>query len=98
MYSQQKGPKTVWNKVYGGMVTENIVQSGSRHSMAPQILKIAERYRSVLLVHDENVYMVPEAEADEAMAFGIAAFREVQWWTPGLPLDAEGGYDTCYSK
>ncbi len=98
MYSQQKGPKTVWNKIYGGALAENIVQSGSRHSMAPQILKISERYRSVLLVHDENVYMVPEAEADEAMAFGIAAFREVQWWTPGLPLDAEGGYDTCYSK
>ena len=98
MYSQQKGPKTVWNKIYGGALAENIVQSGSRHSMAPQILKISERYRSVLLVHDENVYMVPEVEADEALAFGIAAFREVQWWTPGLPLDADGAYDTCYSK
>jgi DNA polymerase len=98
MYSQQKGPKTVWNKIYGGALCENITQSGSRHSMAPQILKIAERYRTVLLVHDESVYAVPEAEADEAMAFGIKCFREVQWWTPGLPLDAEGGYDTCYSK
>ena len=79
-------------------MAENIVQSGSRHSMAPQILKISERHRSVLLVPDENVYMVPEAEADEAVAFGIECFKEVQWWTPGLPLDAEGGYDTCYSK
>ena len=98
MYSQQKGPKTVWNKIYGGAMCENIVQSGSRHSMAPQILKIAETYRTVLLVHDECVYMVPEAEAEAATAFGIECFREVQWWTPGLPLDAEGGYDTCYSK
>jgi len=98
VYSQARKNKTTWKKIYGGMVVENVTQSGSRHSMAPQLLKIAERYRAAMLVHDEGVYVVPEAEAEEAKAFALECFRELQSWTPGLPLDAEAGYDYCYSK
>jgi DNA polymerase len=85
--------------LWGGTITENVVQAISRHTLAEHILKIAKRYRIVMLTHDEIVFLIPDGEEDVAIAFALDVLRTVPAWAPsGLPLDAEGGYDVCYSK
>jgi DNA polymerase len=87
-----------FSRIYGAKMAENIVQSLARSVVAEQAIKIAQRYRIALLVHDEVVLVVPEAEADEALAYGINIMSTPPAWAEGLPLGAEGGYDVCYSK
>jgi DNA polymerase len=84
--------------IYGGLLTENVVQHIARCVVAEQMLQISERYRVVMMTHDECVIIAPEKEADEALAFTLGVMKSVPSWAKGLPLNAEGGYDVCYSK
>lgn len=84
--------------LHGGIITENIVQGECRNIVAEQALIIAERYRVVLLAHDEIVFLAPEAEADDALAWGIQVMSTSPAWAPDLPLNAEGKHDDKYGK
>ena len=86
-------------KLYGGLLTENIVQALSRIIIAEQMLKIHDAgYRIVTMIHDEIVIIAKTADAQKALDFMIKTMATAPSWAPGLPLDAEGGYDTSYSK
>lgn len=87
-----------YNIIHGAKMDENIVQCLSRIIMSEQALEIARRYRIVLLVHDEVVYLAREEEAEEALAFGIKCLRTPPAWCPDIPLDAEGGIGKSYTK
>lgn len=99
-YWRMKGEKKrEWVYVYGGAMTENWVQAISRHTVFPQIHAISQRWRNVLREHDAGLFVVPEREAEEALAYALMQFRTRPTWAPlDLPLDAEGGYDYCYPK
>lgn len=84
--------------IYGGKFTENVVQSYARSVVADQIRIIAKRYRVVLAVHDECVFLVPETDISEASAFARAAFQTPPSWAPGLPLDGELKVADYYAK
>lgn len=86
------------SKLYGGLLTENVVQALARCIIAEQMLVIDERYQVVTMTHDEIVVIAPEAEADKCLDFMIDVMRTSPEWAEGLPLNAEGGYDVCYSK
>lgn len=92
-----QGPRSR-QKMYGGLVTENVVQALARVIVAEQMRQIARRYRVAMMSHDEVVFVAPAAEADEALAFGLAAMRKRPSWAPDIPVDAEGGYAENYSK
>jgi len=85
-------------KLYGGIVTENVVQALARVVVAEQMLKIAERYRVVMMTHDEVVFTVPARQADKALEWGLEVMHTPPVWAPDLPVAAEGGHDVCYSK
>jgi DNA polymerase len=85
-------------KMYGGKFVENITQALARVVMADMMLQIAKRYKIMTTTHDEIVYLAPEREADEAMAFGLVVMKTSPAWAKDLPLNAEGGYDVRYSK
>jgi DNA polymerase III epsilon subunit-like protein len=85
-------------KLYGGIITENIVQALARVIVAEQMLKIAERYRIVMMTHDEIVFLAPAKEADEALAFGLKIMKTPPAWAPDLPVSAEGAHDVRYGK
>ena len=53
-------------KIYGGLFVENVVQSLARLVVAYQALMLADKYRIVLLVHDEIVLMVPTDQVEQA--------------------------------
>lgn len=91
--------RTGRTKLYGGLLTENVVQALSRIIIAEQMLKVHDAgYRLVTMTHDELVCVVPKKQADKALKEIIAIMSTPPVWAPGLPLAAEGGYDTSYSK
>ena len=85
-------------KIYGGLLTENVVQSLARCVVAEQILSIADRYRVVLMVHDEVVLCVPEDQAEQALKDTLAAFHTPRPWCPDLPVAGEGKISDYYAK
>ncbi len=85
-------------KIYGGLATENLDQYIARMVVAEQMLQIAERYRVVMMTHDEVVFLAKTEEADEALKWGLEVMKRAPDWAAGLPVSAEGGYDSVYSK
>lgn len=87
------------SKLYGGLLTENVVQAVARVIIGEQMLKIHDAgYRIVTMTHDEIVIIAPTSEAQTALDFMIDVMSTAPKWAPGLPLSAEGGFDDCYSK
>ena len=77
-------------KLYGGKLTENIVQAVARCVMTEQMLQINKRYPIALTVHDECCIVVKESEAEEAYTFCVEAMSTAPVWAPGLPVACSG--------
>ena len=91
--------RTGRTKLYGGLLTENVVQALSRIIVAEQMLKIHDAgYRIVTMTHDEIVIIAKKKDAKKALDFMIKTMSTPPDWAPDLPLAAEGSYDTSYSK
>jgi DNA polymerase len=84
--------------LWGGKVTENIIQALARIIVMDQAMAVASKYRMVLTVHDEAVFCVPEDEAEQCVQDVIAAFKQPLAWCRSLPLNAAGGYHQSYGK
>lgn len=85
-------------RLYGGLMTENVVQWLARMVMAQAMPAIAERFPLVMTTHDELVALASKERADECLAFMVEHMTKRPAWLPQIPLAAEGGYDECYSK
>src|SRR5690606_9610478 len=85
-------------KLYGGLLTENVVQALARCIIAEQMLKISRKYRVVTMTHDEVVAIAPNRKADRCLADMLQIMATPPDWAEGLPLAAQGGFDHCYSK
>jgi DNA polymerase len=94
-YAGAKGERT---RIYGAKLIENVVQALARIIIGEQLLIIAQRYPIVTTTHDEIVALAPTAQADAALAFMLDVMRTPPAWAAGIPLGAEGGYATNYSK
>lgn len=94
-YQIQNGGTT---KIYGGLLTENIVQSLARILLTEHMRHIGAHYDIVLTVHDEIVALIPESDADEHFAYIQKIATQPPAWAPDLPVACEGGYDKVYSK
>jgi len=76
-------------KLYGGKLTENIVQAVARCVMTDGMLRIQKRYPCVLTVHDEVVVLVPEREEADAKTWVLAQMVMEPKYMPDIPLAAE---------
>ena len=83
-------------KLYGGKLVENIVQAVARCVMTDGMLRIQERYKCVLTVHDEAVVLVPDAEVEGAYKFVLECMTADPWYMTGIPLAADGGFGERY--
>jgi len=85
-------------KIYGGKVVENVCQALARCVIGEQMLKIAQRYKVALTVHDAVMAVVKEEEQDEALAY----IQECMTWRPSwaqtLPLACEIGVGKSYGE
>jgi DNA polymerase len=79
----------IHKKLYGGKLTENIVQAVARCVMTDGMLRIQERYPCLLTVHDEVVCLVPETEEEDAKTWVLAQMVMEPKYMPGIPLEAE---------
>jgi DNA polymerase len=84
------------NKIYGGKLVENICQGLARIVIGEQMLKIAQKYRVVMTVHDAIACIVKDAELEEALAYVEECMRWVPEWATGLPLNCEAGHGDSY--
>lgn len=85
-------------KLYGGKLTENIVQAVARLVMTDGMLRIQKRYPVVLTVHDEAVSLVPESEAEEAEKWVLEQMTMEPKYMPGIPLAADVGSAQRYGE
>ena len=83
-------------RIYGGKVVENVCQALARCIIGHQMVKVAERYKVVLTVHDSVVCCVPDDEVAEARSYIETCMREVPDWADGLPIDCESGVGKSY--
>jgi DNA polymerase len=94
IYKSRKGPVSIW----GGSLVENVVQALARIVVGEQMLKIQERYRVALTVHDAAVILVPESEKDAAMKYVIECMSTPPDWAKGLPVACEAKYGHSYGE
>jgi DNA polymerase bacteriophage-type len=94
------GIRWQWGNLWGGSITENIVQSVARDLLGYWILEFEKRSLPVVLhAHDEIVALISgdtrgntrHAIANNIMCRGPA-------WAEGLPLSAEGAISDVYKK
>jgi len=83
--------------LYGGKVTENVVQALARIVVAGQMLAIHDAgYHVAFQVHDENVCIVPEDQAEQAQKDIVAIMSTAPSWAPDLPVACEAGMADTY--
>jgi DNA polymerase I-like protein with 3'-5' exonuclease and polymerase domains len=92
LYDSRKGPVNIW----GGGVTENIVQALARIIVGQQMIWIAEHYRPVLTVHDAVVLVVPEDDLDNALEYTKLCMSTPPEWAHGLPVACKAKYGRTY--
>ena len=85
-------------KLYGGKIVENICQAVARCVIAEQMLKIGNKYRPVLTVHDAVACLVPKSEATEGQKYIEECMRWRPLWAQTLPLNCESGVGESYGE
>jgi DNA polymerase len=85
VYDTRKGEA----RIYGGKAVENICQGLARCVIGEQMLKVAQRYKVVLTVHDAVACIAPIEEADEAARYVQECMRWRPEWAKTLPLNCE---------
>lgn len=93
IYDSRQGVKSIW----GGAVTENVVQALARQIIGYQMVCLAEiGYRPVLTVHDSLVYAVPADKVEAALVDIIRVMSTPPAWASGLPVTCEAKYGLNY--
>lgn len=96
-YMGSKNGRPARTKIYGGLLTENVVQSLARDVMAEHVLWIrAAGERIATTTHDEAV-AVPRADrGKECLDLMLARMKIPPAWCPDLPLNASGSFARSY--
>jgi DNA polymerase len=85
--------------LYGGKLTENVVQALARIVVSTAELYLAERgYPAQLQVHDELVYAIKESKAEAFAGVLHKVLTRKVPWLPNLPVDAEVGIGANYAE
>jgi len=88
-------------RIYAGKVDENIVQHLGRNTVADNILEVAKtdigkEFPLAHMVHDELVYVVPDAYAEEMLDTVQNIMRTPPKWWPELVVWSEGDIAQTY--
>lgn len=86
-------------KIYGGLLTENVVQAIARDIMVLSIRKMElAKFPVVLHVYDEIVAQVKKGKAKKAEALLVKSLSTPPPWGQGMILAAEGRTERTLSK
>jgi DNA polymerase len=86
--------------IWGGTVVENLCQALARIILMEHASEIRREtgFRPKLNVHDELVYIVPDAVADDFLQVGTEIMHTTPDWATGLPVAAEGSMGKSYGE
>jgi len=82
--------------IWGGSVTENVVQALARIVIGEQMIKVNEKYRPALTVHDAVVCVIPDEELDSGVKYIEDIMSVAPEWANGLPIACESGVADNY--
>lgn len=85
-----------WTKIYGGKVTENVVQALARIVVAEQMVAIGQHYHVAFQVHDELIITAPATHASEAEQHLVEVMSTAPSWCADLPVACEAGHAENY--
>jgi DNA polymerase len=92
VYKSRKGYISLW----GGSVVENVVQALARIVVGEQMIKINDKYKPVLTVHDAVVCVIPSQEIDEATKYITDIMSTAPAWAEELPVACEAKHGKSY--
>lgn len=96
MYSQRKGKSFIPHYLWGGVVTENLVQALAFALMKWQGALIQQRYPIRLNTHDEHAIVVLDEEVPYAKGYIEDCMRAVPAWLAGCPINCESSVALRY--
>lgn len=82
--------------LYGGKITNNVVQGTARIVMTDGMLRVDKRFPVVGTVHDELIALVRDRDASDAETWVLAQMTMEPKYLPGIPLAAGGGVHRRY--
>jgi DNA polymerase len=85
-----------WTRIYGGKVTENIVQALAALVIREQMAAAGLHFKVAFQVHDEIIVAVPEDNALADQAKLEALMSTAPKWAPDLPVACESGMAANY--
>ena len=85
-----------WTRLYGGKVTENIVQALAAIVIREQMAAAGLHFKVAFQVHDEIIVAVPEDNALADQAKLEALMSAAPKWAPDLPVACESGMAANY--
>lgn len=92
-YVSRRGEMKIW----GGAMTENIVQALARIIVGEQMVEAKKAgYKPVLTVHDAIVCSVRRADVETAMRDIVGIMSTPPKWAYDLPVACEAKYGQCY--
>jgi len=97
-YDAYSRGRKVETRLYGGKVCENVIQGLSMHVLMWQACRMREAGLQLAgNVHDCWFCVVPEAEAEDALATMVRIMSTVPPWAEGFPVSAEGEIGEDYT-
>jgi DNA polymerase I-like protein with 3'-5' exonuclease and polymerase domains len=92
------GQDITWTKLYGGKVTENIIQALARIVITDQMTAIGQHYHVIFQVHDEIIIATSEGEAHATQQVVEQLMSVPPAWAPTLPVACESGVGDNYGE
>ena len=88
--------KIDWTRIYGGKVTENVVQALARIVVAEQMASIGQSYHVAFQVHDEVIITTREHDTQHARELVERRMSTAPRWAKDLPVACESGVGYNY--
>jgi len=85
-----------WTRIYGGKVTENVVQALARIVVAEQMTSIGQSYHVAFQVHDEIIISCLEEQKTHAQELVERRMSTPPSWAQDLPVACESGIGYNY--
>ena len=87
-----------WTKIYGGKVTENIVQALARIVISEQMIELSKHYKVLFQVHDELILITDAKKVSEAREHVETIMSMPPCWGRDLPVACESGVGYNYGE
>jgi DNA polymerase len=99
--SEVKGSTHVRTRLYGGLITENVIQALARRVIAEAFIAIRKEmpYAHIALtVHDEIVSLIKNAMSKRALKHVTDIMTRTPAWCPGAPIGVDAHISERYDK